>query len=68
MDDRISTISNLTNIYDSGLESSELSADRARPNIREENKGKEWRAVAARTTAASLFFAVIGACWLREDW
>lgn len=69
MDDRISTISSLTNRYDSGLGSPELSANRARPNISEGKlKGKEWRAFAARITAASLFFAVIGACWLRQDW
>ena len=61
MDDRISTISNLTNRYDSGLKSSELSANRAPPNSSEGKiKGKEWRDVAARVTAASLFFAVIG--------
>lgn len=69
MDDRISTISSLTNRYDSGLESPELSDNRARPNISEGKlKGKEWRAFAARIIAASLIFAVIGACWLRQDW
>lgn len=61
MDDRISTISNLTNRYDSGLESSELLANRAPPNRSEGKiKGKEWRDVAASVTAASLLFAVIG--------